>query len=293
MILVTGASGLLGQALARELARRGRTGVGTSRDGARLPAGLEPRALTLDDGGAAAAALVRALRPAAVLHVAAMADADACARDPAAAARVNRDATGALARAAVEVGARVVYTSSDLVFDGTRAPYGEDDPVAPLGPYMATKAEGEALARAAGPGVLVARVALLYGRATGERQRPTFADTLAARLARGEQVPCFADQWRTPVQVDDAAGLLLDLLDRGAEGTVHVAGPERVSRLELARAIARALGLDPAGCRPVRAEDVPGLAPRPPDASLRDDRLRALLGRGGLGVEDGCARLRR
>lgn len=290
MLLVTGAAGFLGHALARELVARGRQVVGTSRDGHGMPEGVEGLALSLDDGGHAAAELIRRRRPGAVLHLAAMADADACARDPAAAQRVNVEATGRVAAAAAAVGARVVYTSTDLVFDGTRAPYGEDDPIAPLGPYMASKAVGERATLEAAPGAaLVARVALLYGLRRG--RKGCFTDQLVERLRRAEPVRLFTDQHRTPLLVDDAAGLLVDLLERGATGVVHVGGPDRVSRHEHGVAIARALGLDPAGCVPSRMGDVAGLSPRPADVSLTIDRLVALVGRSPLGVTRGCARL--
>ncbi|MCO5170771.1 MAG: sugar nucleotide-binding protein [Planctomycetes bacterium] len=288
-VLVTGAAGFLGHAVTTELLARGRRVVGTSRDGAGVPAGAEAVALSLDDGGEAAAALARALRPAAVLHLAAVADADACAREPAAARRVNVEATGRVAAAARAAGARTLYTSSDLVFGGDRAPYAEDDPPAPLGPYMASKAEGEAAVLAADPEALVARVALLYGLRRG--RRGCFSDHLVARLREGEQVRLFTDQHRTPLLVDDAAALLCDLLERGARGRVHVAGPERVSRHAHGVALARALGLDPAGCAAARMADVAGLAPRPADVSLRIDRLVDLVGRAPLGIAAGCARL--
>lgn len=291
MLFVTGAAGFLGHALARELVARGHAVVGTSRDGDGMPEGVEGVALSLDDGGEAGAQLIRTRRPSAVLHLAAMADADACARDPSAAQRVNVEATGRLAAAAAAVGARVVYTSSDLVFDGTRAPYGEDDAPAPLGPYMGSKADGERATLEAAPGALVARVALLYGLRRG--RKGCFTDQLIERLRRAEPVRLFVDQHRTPLLVDDAAHLLADLLERGASGRVHVGGPERVSRLEHGVAIARAMGLDPGGCVPARMSDVAGLAPRPADVSLRIERLVELVGRSPLGVIEGCAALAR
>ncbi len=281
--LVTGASGFLGRALADELRARGRDVVGTSH-------GHTPGfvALSLDDGGRAAADLVRSLRPAAVVHLAAMSDPDACARDPGRAAQVNAAASGAIASAAAEVGAHLVFASTDLVFAGDRAPYAEDDPTGPLGPYMASKVAAEARVRAASPAHLVVRLALLYGPSRGTR--PSFTDGLVARLRRGEPSTLFVDQWRTPLLVDDAAALLADLLERRAGGLLHLAGPERVSRHGHGVAIAAALGLDPALCRPARLADAP-IAPRPADASLRIDRLVGLLGRTPRGIGAGCLRL--
>lgn len=282
-VLVTGASGYLGRAVAATLRARGRTVVGTSRSagGADVP-------LALDDGGRAAGELVRALRPAAVVHLAALSDADACAKDPALAERVNAAATAAIAAAAAEVGAQLVFASTDLVFAGDRAPYAEEDPTGPLGPYMASKVAAEAAVRAASPAFLVARLSLLYGPSAAAR--PSFTDALVARLRRGEPAPLFVDQWRTPLLVDDAATLLADLLERGAAGLLHLAGPERISRHAHGVAIATALGLDPALCRPARMRDAP-ISPRPADASLRIDRLIATAGWTPRGIAAGTLRV--
>jgi dTDP-4-dehydrorhamnose reductase len=287
--LVTGAAGFLGGHVTRELLRRGAAVVGSSRDGLGLLPGVEPLRLELEDGGAAGAAWVRARRPAQVVHLAAEANADACAREPERAMRVNRDATRALAEAAHEVGASFAFSSTDLAFDGTAAPYAEDAPPTPVGPYMASKVAAEQAVLAVAPGFLVARIALLYGPALG--RKGCFTQTFLERLARGEQVPLFTDQHRTPLEVGDCAALLCDLLERGASGLVHLAGPQRVSRYEHGLAMARACGLDEALCLPSRMADLPGLAARPPDVSLRVDRLVALAGRGPLSVAAGCARL--
>ena len=296
-VLVSGAAGFLGWWLARELLRRGHAVHGTSRDGQGLPAGVVPHRLELSDGGAQGAALVRALRPAAVFHLAALSDADACARDPDLAERVNARAPAALAGAAEEAGAWFVQASTDLVFDGTRPPYGEDDPPAPLGPYMATKAAAERAVLGAAPGALVARVALLYGLAGG--RKGCFSQVLLERLGRGQPVTLFSDQYRTPLLVQDGAELLCDLLAARPAGLLHLAGPERVSRWEHGVVLARAFGLDPAGCvsgslaAAVAGGGPAALAPRPPDVSLRTTRLQALVGRAALGVEEGCRRAAR
>lgn len=289
-ILVTGAAGFLGWWLARELAARGHTVHGTSRDGAGMPPGTTGHALELRDGGEAGAALIARLRPAAAFHLAALSDPDACAKDPELARRVNALAPARLAAAAREAGAWLVQASTDLVFDGTRAPYAEDDPPAPLGPYMASKAEAERSVLAVSPGFLVVRVALLYGLAGG--RKGAFSGVLLEKLRSGQPVTLFADQFRTPVLVQDAAALLADLLPLRPGGLLHLGGPERVSRHAHGVALARAFGLDPTLCEPGRLADVPGLAPRPADVSLRTERLVGLVGRAALPIEAGCRRAR-
>lgn len=163
------------------------------------------------------------------------------------------------------------------------------------GPHLAARsAHGQQGGRggvtlAASPRFLVARTALLYGLAGG--RKGCFTDAILARLRAGEAVPLFEDQHRTPLLVTDAARALVDLTARRPGGILHLAGPQRVSRLEHGLALARAFDLDLSLCRPTRVAELPGLAPRPADTSLRIDRLVALLGWSPLDVAAGCARL--
>ncbi len=288
-VLVTGAAGFLGWWAARALVRSGRQVIGSSRDTQGIPHGVEPVALELSDGGRQAAAWVLRRRPAAILHLAAISDADACARDPELARRVNVEAAAELARVAEELGAWFALASTDLVFDGTHAPYGEGDAPAPLGPYMASKADAEREVRRAHPDALVARIALLYGLPGG--RSGCFTDRMLTELAAGRPVSLFTDQHRTPLHVEDAAELLRDLLQQGAGGVVHLGGPERVSRYAHGVALARACGLPVELCRRVTMADVPRLSPRPSDVSLRIDRLRGLVGRAPWGIAEGTARV--
>ena len=286
-VLVTGAAGYLGWFVAGELCRRGYLVVGTSRDGEGMPEGVEAVSLQLDDGGSTAAELVARLRPAVILHLAALSSPDDCARDPERAQRVNGSATGALARAAAGCGGYLVYTSTDLVFDGTRAPYREEDPPGPMGPYMATKVLGEQEVLAVSEEFLVARVALLYGRRGG--RKGSFSDWLLQQATRGQSATLFTDQWRTPAEVEDAASILADLLERRPGGLLHLGGPERVSRYEHGLALVQGHGLDGGVCQPIQVQDLPHLAPRPADASLCIGRLCEVLGRAPLGIEAGCS----
>lgn len=284
--LVTGASGFLGYTLVEQLLAAGHRVTGTSQDGEGLPAGAQPLELSLDDGGLRAGAELRVLRPDWVFHLAAESNADRCAEDAERAVLINTAASGNLAAAAAELDVPFVFSSSDLVFSGAEAPYREDDPPGPLGPYMASKAAAEQLITLNHPGACVARVALLYGPQRG--RHGSFTQTLVERLGRGESVPCFTDQFRTPVLTADAATCLIALADQGARGIVHLGGPERVSRHAHALAIAAAGGFEPSLCRESEVADVAGLSPRPRDASLVIERLVELTGITPRGVAEGA-----
>jgi len=182
---------------------------------------------------------------------------------------VTVDGARTAARAAAEAGARFLLTSTDLVFDGEHAPYAEHAPAEPVMPYGTLKLEAEAAARDAHPEAVVLRVSLMVG-ASGDVRRPAYE---VGRLEAGEPVDAYADEWRTPVHVDDVARAAWDLVLGEGAGTFHLGGPERMSRHTLARLTCRLHGFDEALVRQAQRP-----ADRPKDVSLDSTRLIELLG---------------
>jgi len=285
--LVTGASGFLGAhvvAAAVERNRRsgtfadplGRLVVATGRDVVLAPRYTTPRdaaqwlAAELPEG---LAALLERAQPCEVVHCAALSRTADCERDPARAERLNTALPGALAAWCAAHGARLVHVSTDLVFGAVDAPPGgfrEDDPPAPVSVYGATKLAGERAVLAAHPGAVVARLPLLYGDSAGRGLGAS--DALLAAVERDEVPGLFVDEFRTPLEVSHAARALVELLDHGVRGVVHVAGPERTSRHHFGLAVLRAMGLSDADAaaavRPITQTSIDTGAPRPRDVSL-------------------------
>jgi dTDP-4-dehydrorhamnose reductase len=168
------------------------------------------------------------------------------------------NADGSAVVAAVCRVARLVHLSTDLVFDGTRGRYREDDPVAPVGSYGRSKAEAERRVAEIHPQATIARTSLIYGGA-----EPGPQERLAATGTR-----FFVDEIRSPVQVGDLASALLDLLERDLAGPLHLGGADDVSRFDFAVL----LGADPASIE--RAHTTPD---RAPNVSLDSSRAAALL----------------
>jgi dTDP-4-dehydrorhamnose reductase len=267
--LVVGAGGQVGGALRRAL---GAGTVGTWRDPP--PGGLVADLEALGASPGLADDLL-GRSGASVVHIAAgMTHVDGCEDDPGRARLVNRDAPAALARAARSAGARTVYFSTEYVFDGRAGPYGEDDRVNPLSAYGRTKLEGEEAVRAEDSRSLVVRTTVVYGP---EEHGRNFAYQLLGRLRRGETMAAAQDQVSSPTYNADLATAVIELVGGGAEGILHVAGPEIMDRATFARRLAAAMGLDPAAIRPVATSSLGQRAPRPLDAGLRVDRLRELL----------------
>jgi dTDP-4-dehydrorhamnose reductase len=163
-----------------------------------------------------------------------------------------------VALAAHRAGARLVHLSTDLVFDGEQgAPYTEDDEPRPVMTYGQHKLEAERLVLRAHPDALVVRTSLLLGPPDGPQEA----------LAGRDGVEFYEDEIRTPIPVAELGAALLTLAERGETGILHVAGPEALSRAELA---ARLRG------GPVRTARSPRTG-RARNVALDSSRARALL----------------
>lgn len=270
-LVVTGASGQLGAYLLAHLSRLAEQVVAFSGSDPGPGSVIPFLPVDLGDPLALERAFVVA-RPTLVIHAAALARVADCQHDPVRAQRINCDATAHLARLCADTGARLVFVSTDLVFAGDRAPYREDDPPCPLSVYGRSKARAEQ-AVLAHPGHVVARLSLLYG--PSRAREPSFFDQQVAALRLGRPVTLFEDEWRTPLDLDTAAAALIRLAQGNLGGIVHLGGPERMSRLDMGRRLARFLALDPGVIRPARRDDVPAAEPRPCDTSLDSSRWRA------------------
>jgi len=178
--------------------------------------------------------------PDAVINCAAWTDVDGAEDDPDGAMAVNGTGAGNAAAAAAEVGAKVLYVSTDYVFDGAKgADYVESDPVAPLNVYGRTKAAGEQATVAANRRSWVVRSSWLFGL-----NGPNFVDTML-RLGRDHgQVLVVRDQVGSPTWTWHLAHGLVRLLDSDAYGVHHMAAGGRCSWYDFAREIFARAGLD-------------------------------------------------
>lgn len=263
--------------------RRPREAPGVARGPGAVEAGT-PAVRSFDGSRPGSAeALLEELRPQRVLLATALARVGDCRRDPQLARRLNTELPREVAAWCAPRGVRLVFVSTDLVFGG-RPPmderYTEEDPPSPVHAYGETKRDGEDAVLEASQDALVVRLPLLYGDSLQRGSGAT--DSLFAALGRGERPSLFVDEWRTPLEVRNAATLLVDLLDGEERGLLHLAGRERVNRLELGLRALEAAGLERARAEELvqaaRRADL-GLADeRPEDTSLDASRAVKLLG---------------
>jgi len=249
--LVTGATGMLGQAVLHELARRDVDGVGLGR------ADLD----VTDRDSVFAAVAGGAVRPDVVVNCAAWTAVDAAESEEPRASEVNGVAPGHIAAACALAGSRFVHVSTDYVFDGrSPVPYGEDDPTAPLNAYGRGKLAGERTAQKAWPdGTAIVRTAWLYG--PGGRN---FVRTMTELAAGDGPVEVVADQVGQPTAAHDLAGWIVTLgRHPSASGIFHGTNGGRASWWELAREVFDVVGADPARVRRGSSAAWSGAARRP------------------------------
>jgi dTDP-4-dehydrorhamnose reductase len=295
-ILVTGASGFLGRAVAERL----------SRDASVVPITHEravPGGVSCDVRDAdAVRRLVDATRPDAVIHGAAYRQPDFCEDNPEETRRLNVESVRHFA-AALPPPARLLFVSTDYVFDGTRPPYREEDPVSPINEYGRSKAEAEAVARAR-PGSIILRIPLLVG-AGADWDACGFIREAVGLIESGE--PSVQDDVivRRPTWIAGVAEAISFLLrrenkERGSApsgfravladaevgppgggrtpcdgGTIHMSAREGATRYEWLRRVADWINRPADHLRP-STELIPRRAPRPIDSTLCAERLESL-----------------
>ncbi len=216
-ILVTGTSGQLGFDVMEELARRGYSGVGADR--ADSEAEFEHVVLDITDKEAVARVITE-VKPDAVVHCAAWTNVDA-AEDPAnlkAVRAVNVDGTENLAKACREVGAKMVYISTDYVFDGSgERPWEPDDKnYAPINVYGQSKLDGELKVAENLEKYFIVRIAWVFGR-----NGKNFVKTMMEVGAGRDMVKVVDDQIGTPTYTVDLARLLVDMIETEKYGYYH------------------------------------------------------------------------
>lgn len=177
-------------------------------------------------------------RPALVVHLAAYTDVDGCERRPERARRDNTEATAVVAAWAAAHGARLLFVSTDYVFDGSaRSPIPPEAPVAPLNEYGRSKAAAERAVAEAGADALIVRTSWLIGP-----HGRNFVESIRARAAAGEPLAVVDDQRGSPTFTFDFAPALLELGLGGERGILHLTNQGECTWHELALEVARQEG---------------------------------------------------
>jgi len=219
------------------------------------------------ENGQGVDALFKEIRPQVVIHTAAL--------NPGkgeAFREVNTEGTKRIAQAAKGFGCRLIHVSTDMVFDGEKGNYKEEDPVCPLTEYGRSKAMAEeAVLEAQGQSVIV-RTSLVYG------WKPTLSNSgqwILDNLAAGKPVRLFTDERRCPIWVETLAEALLEVSHLSIAGILHVAGAQILSRYEFGVRLLTPYGIDLSQIETANSRDM-GVK-RPPECTLDSSRAKKLL----------------
>ncbi|NUR77106.1 MAG: SDR family oxidoreductase [Thermoleophilia bacterium] len=278
-ILLTGATGLLGSYLEPALRASSATVVPVSHTSPPLSGGVN---CDLTDPEATAR-LLDVQEPDVIVHAAALTNVDRCETEPDVADRMNRLSTELLAAAP----ARLVFISTDSVFDGTRGGYSEDDEPAPVNEYARSKLRAEEHVLATASGVCVRTN--FFGRSS---RGHGLAEWLLRELEAEREVVGFEDVVFSPLYCRDVAHALVEIALGDVTGLLHLGGPA-VNKYDFGVLVAERFGLDPSLVKRGSIAEVALRAPRPLDTSLDSARAHSLLETPLHGVEEAVSAMAR
>lgn len=253
-VVILGASGLLGQALMREWTGDEVVGLNSRDVDIRDESGVREK--------------IESIRPDWIVLAAAYTNVDGCESNPELAFSVNRDGAGNVAEVAKVAGAKLVFISSDYVFDGKKSfAYETNDPRNPLSVYGRSKAEAEVRLLELLPECCIARTSWLFGG--GGR---CFPDTILKLGATRPTLDVVDDQRGCPTYSVDLARVIVQLCRRDAKGIIHVTNAGSCTWFEFALEIVKEAGLT-TDVRPVTTEQMPRPATRPAYSVLSPSSL--------------------
>ncbi|MBL7033105.1 MAG: SDR family oxidoreductase [Candidatus Delongbacteria bacterium] len=231
--------------------------------------------------------LLQELQPEIIIHTAACSSPATVESDPTSALPINLEVTRHLAQWCLEKKCRLVFTSSDQVYDGSHAAWRETDPTRPVNSYGKQKLAGEQLIQQLLPeSSLILRVSLLLGPPAYGGS--SFSEWILERLTRGENVPLYTNQVRSALGGGTLARGILQAVRHGLSGLFNAGGSQDVDRLEIGQTLAAVTAmsysyLQAALFSPAKS---PGGA-APLDISMNSDRFWQIVGdcRGSLREE--------
>ena len=269
-LFVTGASGLLGNKLV-ELAKF-KFEV-TPLHGTRQ---LHPNSLQIDiTNKKRVMKLFDDLKPEIVIHTASETDVDKCEIEKEHAWKVNVQGTRNIAEACQEIKAKIIYISTDYVFDGEKGLYTEEDCPNPINHYGITKLEAEKQVINNCSNYAILRASVLYG---WHPSKMNFATWVISKLEKNQEIAVVEDHYNSPTLADNLAEMAIEVAERNLQGLFHASGCERISRFELAKDIARTFNLNSDLIKPLKMSELKAwVAKRPRDSSLSTEKIQKQL----------------
>lgn len=227
--------------------------------------------------------VIRQSHPEFIIHLAGIKNLNYCETHPEETFLINTYATQNIAEIAEEIGARLLFISSDYVFDGEIGNYRETDRPNPVTVYGKSKAEAESVIQHTCRNFVILRTSAVYGYGGN------FFDWVLKSLQEGKTIDTFVDTYFTPTYIGDVVEVFEQLIEENLKGILHVAGTPVVSRYEMAREIGHRLKKDPTLVRASNVAESEMLIAR--NSSLNCEFTKSLLKRCFLSLPEGLDRL--
>ena len=278
-ILLTGANGLLGRHLVKKLAEKGYEVIATAKGESKINSigNGKVKFFSLDiTDGAAVNKLMNEVKPDVLLHTAAMTQVDECELNKIDCWNTNVTATRFLIDSAKETKSRIIFISTDFVFDGLHGPYKEEDEPNPVNYYGSTKLAAEKAVIQSGLDWAIVRTVLVVGN-TEDGQRQNILTWVKEKLEKGETIKVVDDQVRTPTYVEDLADGIILILEKKSKGIFHIAGKDTLTPYQIARQTAEFLKLNSKLIEKSDASNFTQAALRPPTTGFKIDKAKKEL----------------
>jgi len=240
-MLIIGASGMIGRALAKNSASKYDV-IGTYHNHNYKPDYLELKHLDLTNFAEIEACL-DATHPSVVVHAAGLTDIQYCESHNQDAENVNFRGTAQLAAFCAQRAIRLVYLSTDMVFDGGKGNYTEEDNPTPINVYGKSKAQAESAVKSVNQNSVIARLNLIYGHA--EALKKTFSDRILIANWAQKTYGVYAGQVRSPLSLEIATRVIRELADGDQTGIYNIGGGEAIDRWDFALKLVTFIKLDP------------------------------------------------
>lgn len=280
-IFITGATGMVGKDVCFYLSDKYKIFAGTTDKNAKIK-NCEMVLIDITDKENLIKTIEK-IKPDYILHLAALTNVNLCEEKKELAEKINVSGTKNIVLASEKINAKLIYASTNYVFDGKKGMYTEEDIPNPVNFYSLTKLNGEKEVLKYSNSV-VTRVCP-FGLGTDEK--PSFTTTIINQLRKNERINIFSDQFFSPISTYNYAEVLIKIFETNFTGLINIAGSERLSRYDFAKKIAEVFNLDSRLLNPIKINELSESAKRPKDTSLDISKAKNLFGNIFLGALSG------
>lgn len=229
---------------------------------------------------------IKSLKPNFIVHTVAYPSVDFCENHKKEASFLHIGITDKIALASKEINSKLIFLSTDAVFDGElNKKYTELDEPNPINYYAKTKLEAEKIVLEKSKRNVVLRTAVIYGW----HDRSRFTNWIISSLSNNKIVDPFIDQYNTPTLVNDLVNVILKIMEKGIDGLYHAAGKTCINRYEFALTLAKKFGLNEKLIKPVTSSEKKQVAPRPISTCLDSTNIEKLIDYDFSDIEKGIS----